>query len=462
MKLKTMSKTALFGLVLLAAMFLAACRTAPSVFNDIDNSVHRGDFRAAIDMITEAQEDPRNPLFPIDNAISLFLDLGMLHHFAGDFQESSRRLLEAERLIDDAFTRSITEGFLTWIANDNAREYPGEDFEDIYISIFNALNFFHMGNLDAAMVEIRKLTLPNGKLNILARRHEDARAGFADSVMEVLDAVGLSLNDALPQGDPVRFYNSALARYLSILFYLASGNADSARIEYEQLHAAFASNPRVFNHPMPSSAGAAREVPTGLARLNVLGFTGLSPIKQEQAFFTYWGWIPFFTQRPFHTPRFLLPVLVDRPNTVDRIVVHVDGVASFPLELLENMGAVVKETFNARFANLFFRTYLRVLSRYIAGEFSARAAVEASGREWAGWAMALSVVATSNALEGADIRMGRFIPNKAHVGGINLEPGTYNVTIYFYNGNRRVGSERREGVVVGANQLNLIQVNHLN
>jgi hypothetical protein len=47
------------------------------------------------------------------------------------------------------------------------------------------------------------------------------------------------MSDAMPKGKPVDFSNSALARYLSALFYLSDGNTDGARIEFEQLQAAF-------------------------------------------------------------------------------------------------------------------------------------------------------------------------------------------------------------------------------
>jgi hypothetical protein len=56
-----------------------------------------------------------------------------------------------------------------------------------------------------------------------------------------------------------------------------------------------------------------------------------------------------------------------------------------------------------------------------------------------------------------DTRMGRFFPSKAYSGGINLDPGTYTISINYYSGNTLLHTDRRENVEVQAGRLNLIQ-----
>ena len=121
-----------FLFILLAVLFVLivpSCATKTAAFEDIDNAVHFGDFEKTIGLIIEAQ-GARRPLYNNKNVISLCLDMGTLEHYANNFDVSSKNLLEAERFIQEAFTKSLTQGFLTYIANDNAQEYPGEDFED--------------------------------------------------------------------------------------------------------------------------------------------------------------------------------------------------------------------------------------------------------------------------------------------------------------------------------------------
>ena len=127
------------------------------------------DFEGGVEALRAAQE-AQKPLYPESNAISLRLDKGLLEHYAGNHEESPEDLMEAERLMEEAFTKSVTEAMASYIANDNTKEYPGEDYKDIYLSVFNALNFYYLGNVEDALVEIRKLTHSSGKLNMLSQK----------------------------------------------------------------------------------------------------------------------------------------------------------------------------------------------------------------------------------------------------------------------------------------------------
>jgi len=436
----------------LLAFLSLSCATKSAAYKDIDQAVERNEFETAVEALKNGQKGNR-PIYPEKNAISLFIDKGLLEHYAGNYANSSQDLQEAERLIQEAFTKSVTASIASYIANDNTKEYPGEDFEDIYINVFNALNYYNRGNIDGALVEIRKLTVSSGKLDMLSRKYENARQSSGRGATETLGSFGMSMNDALPQGKPVNFSNSALARYLSALFYLSDGNIDSARIEFEQLQAAFASNSKVYYHPFPKSVADARTVPTGKARLNIIGFTGLSPVKEE-------GRFPVLFKLPYSSlcqPILKLPVFVKRPSVINRVEVVVEGGDKFSLELLEDMGAVVEETYNARFKDVFYKTFIRVLTKYAAVVVSANIAREQSGSNLAGLAAAIAGKATADATEGADIRMSRYIPDKAYIGGINLNPGTYNITVNYYSGSRIVAKDERRGVTVKANAPNLLE-----
>ncbi len=163
--------SAFFLPIILALLcFLLSCATSPEAYKNIDFSVNENNFEAAVGEIKAGQEK-QIPIYPSRNAIMLFLDKGLLEFYAGNYEASSQDLQEAERLIEEAYTKSISANFLSYIVNDNTKEYPGEDFEDIYINVFNALNYYKKGDIEGALVEIRKLTLSNGKLDMLARKY---------------------------------------------------------------------------------------------------------------------------------------------------------------------------------------------------------------------------------------------------------------------------------------------------
>ena len=446
----------IFVYIFIAILFIISCSANKYArFQAIDQAVSNRDFQAGIRLIEEAQQE-KSPLYNKNNAVSLFLDLGFLKHYAQEYRDSSTDLLNAERLIQEAFTRSITQSVATYIVNDNVREYPGEDFEDIYISVFNAINFFKMGDTDGALVEIRKLTLPSGKLDMLERKYAEANEKAKKENEAALQRAQNTPGASVPEYHSVSFINSALARYLSILFYQSDRNYDGVRIEMEQLRAAFATQPGIYNHSLPNCIQNIESPSSDYVRLDVISFIGLSPIKEEKSFLMFF---PFFTSPTLQYAELKLPVLVERPNKIDRIEVVVNN-ERFNMELLENMGAVIKDTFNARFSQIFLKTYLRTLTKYIATEIGTNAIANDDNQNLQS-VVRLAGRIISDLSEKADIRMTRVLPNKAYIGNINLEPGTYDVTINYYSRGTLIDSDIKNDVVVANNRLNLIDTTFL-
>ena len=429
-----------------------SCAGSPEAYRDIDAAVYRNDFEMGLEAIRKGQQRPY-PIYPARNAISLYLDRGLLEHYAGHYRESSMDLQVAEWLIEEAYTRSISEDIASYIANDNTKSYPGEDYEDIYINVFNALNYYNRGNLEGAMVEIRKITISNGKLDLLSRKYENARPDISDWLLDQLRNFGYVQIPDLPRAQPVNFSDSALARYLGFLFYLGDGKPDDARIEFELLHAAYAAQPNIYRTAFPLSAAAAMNVPPGKARLNVIAFTGLSPIKEEGTFDSEFR---FLQNSPLRFPVFKLPKFTGRLSDITRIEVVVNRGDGFFLELLEDMGSVIEETYHARFSNLFLKTYIRNLLKYAAADATA-ARVAERGSSSAAMLSAIIAKSAIDASESADIRMSRYLPDKAYIGGINLAPGTYTVTVNYLSGGRIIASDERGNVNVRPGVLNLIE-----
>ena len=445
-------------LILTMALFALSCATKSSAYKLVDAAVEDNDFARAVEVIEESQEG-KKPIYPEKNAIMLYLDKGYLEHYAGNYSGSSQDLQEAERLIEEAFTKSVSADVASYVANDNTKDYAGEDFEDIYLNVFNALNYYKQNNTEGAMVEIRKLTNTSGKLDMLARKYEGAGKSAGEWVMDQLAKIGFKLTDSLPQGKSINYSNSALARYLAAIFYLKDGNTDGARIEFNQLEAAFASNSTVYYNPIPSSIAQDRSIPAGMGRVSVLAFAGLSPIKEEGLFTQNWG---FMSTPELQKPTFKLPVFIERDQfqgrdkETKRLANSYDievtiGNETFKLQLLEDMGAVVHEVFNAKFSNMFLKTYIRVLLKYASADIAYRVAVDQGTSPMVARLAVFAMQKGLDATEGADIRMGRYLPNSAYIGGVNLAPGNYDVSVKF-----KSGTEVKSNVEVKAGTVNLV------
>jgi hypothetical protein len=392
---------------------LFSCATTKH-FTEVDDSVVNEDYSESIEIL----ESRKEKIYHASRDTVLYnLDRGMLTHYAGKYEESSRLLQNGEQAIEEAFTKSITRTAGSALVNDNVLEYAGEDYEDIYVNAFNALNYYYMGDMEGAMVEIRRMNI---KLEALETKYDVMRTEMQNDAL----AQGAKASDIPSNPEaPSKFADSALARYLGMLFYRQDDQEDSARIDRENLLLAFANAPDVYSYPVPSSISDELEIPEGEARMNVIAFSGLSPVKISN------------TTRiriPRGRIKIALPEMVQRPSLVDYIEVHFDDGRNFRLELLEDIDAVARDTFRNKRDIIYTRTIIRAVVKGAVSSGLSAAGDNVGG--WAGLALGLAGLASqvyNEASEQADLRVSRYFPGKAWVGAINVEPGTYSFSVNF-------------------------------
>jgi hypothetical protein len=426
------------GLLFFAGVLFLSCATT-NPYGRVDDAVYRDDYPEGIARI----EKDRKSLYRDKDILLYYLDGALLNHYALRYEESSQLFQAGERAIEDAYTKSITMEIGTYILNDTTREYGGEDYEDIYINVFNALNYYHLGSIEDAMVEIRRM---NNKLQFLASKYGVITSKLQQKALE--DAVTVPSN---PDAD-THFFNSALARYLGMLFYRGTGRADDARIDRDQLKLAFANAPGVYTYPLPSSIDDELTIPPGKARLNVIAFSGLGPIKAEETLR-----IPVSRNQYV---KIALPVLVQRPSQVSRIEVFLDTGEQFSLELLEDIEAAARETFKERADLIYLKSVIRAVLKTASSSILDSASDEVGG----GAGLALGILSIgaqifAEASEQADLRISRYFPARAYAGGINLDPGVYSLTVNYYTaGGQLAASFDQKNIVIAENQLNLTEV----
>ncbi|MDR1302785.1 MAG: hypothetical protein LBK43_10010 [Treponema sp.] len=426
--------TSIFSIGIL--VFLSCATTDPYV--QIDAAIEQGNHQDGIVLI----EKDKKTIYRDKDAILYYLDKGIIAHYAEQYGDSTQLLQEGERAIEAAFTKSITMELGSYLLNDKTKEYDGEDYEDIYINTFNALNYYHQDKLEDALVEIRRM---NNKLRVLSAKYGELRTN--------LQQKALAEGGSVPPNPEAstQFSDSALARYLGMLFYRAVGNYDDARIDRDQLKVAFANAPSVYTYPVPHSLDEELGIPSGKARLNVIGFSGLSPVKDEEV-----------VRIPLPNLRYIkiaLPVMVTRPSQVHRIEVVFDGGNRFDLALLEDMEAVARETFKEKINLIYMKSVIRATLKGVTSSVLSAAADETDG----GTSLLLSVLSLgaqvfAETSEQADLRVSRYFPAKAYVGGITLDPGTYSFTTYYYGANGRPVASFRNTVTVQADNLNLVEI----
>ncbi|MDR0456961.1 MAG: hypothetical protein LBH20_09810 [Treponema sp.] len=411
-------------------LLVLSCASTP--FKAIDSNTQQGDYQNALSMV----EKDKQKLYSNNSQIVYYLDAGMLNHYMGEYDKSTELLQEGERAIEEAYTKSVSQGIASGLVNDNTKEYAGEDFEDIYINAFNALNYYSKGQLDSAVVEIRRM---NEKLAYLGTKYQDLDKELAEQAQK--DGV-----------DPAtlisKFANSALGRYLGILFHRADGNENGMDVEHRLLLAAFQNAPEIYSFPVPSTVEGELKIPAGKARLNIVGFSGVSPVKKEEV-------TRIYVDRDTKI-KIALPILDMRPSVINRVEVILNG-DKVNLEPIESIDAIYAETFKRTINGIRTKTIIRATTKAIAGAAMSKVGDNVGGT--AGGILAVAGLFTKVATEiseRADIRTSRFFPAKAWVTGITVDPGVHNITVRFCSGDTVIHQEEYE-LEAKAKGLNLVE-----
>lgn len=396
-----------------------------------------------------------------------YLDTGVLYTMGDEPKLAVARLNDGERLIEENYTKSISQIGTSFLLNDYALDYPGEAYEDVYLNVFKALDYIKLDQFDDAYVEIRRV---GDKLTLL-----DDKYGRLVSGMNASGAKG-----SIPT-TTTKFHNSALARYISALLYRAANKPSDARIDIDNLKKAFQDQPTLFDFPAPP-------VDTFLStpqspRLNVIAFAGLGPSKKATnlRLNTGNGVVFISSQREdgegnldlasfnaISAPGIVagynfkteLPYMTLRPSQVTRIQVTIDGAPVGSLSLIEKLDSVAVETFKLTETPTFFKTVLRTAIKGVAMAKAKEAAQNAASSS--GPLMLLSLAGgvaadlAVDASEQADLRSARYFPGQAYVGEFQVPAGQHDVSIQYYSGrNVLLFEDKMPGVTIGQTGLNL-------
>ncbi len=459
------------ALVVLAAG-CASTRTSKQHLFGIENRLSGHDFAGALAQIEAA----KTTAYKEKDRILYYLDAGMLCHYNAHWAESNELLTQAEHAIEEAYTRSVSKAATSIMLNDNALEYAGEDYENVYLNVFKAINFLKQDAFDPAFVEVRRI---NDKLNLL----EDKYARMATEYNKTTKDSGTSKTF---QPGRIRFYNSALARYMSMLMYRTEGQRDDARIDLQKISEAWEAAREVYPFPLPSFTLALAPSPDAYAKLNVLGFYGRSPDKLANTLYihtqptsvtimttqqqssgktrmTALEVIPWSIGKLLpagSTLKFQMPYMQMRGSQVGRAVLYLNGYAVTDLQPLESIESVALETFRIKEPLVFLKTITRVIGKTIV---KAKAMEELKkhkdGALVPGFLVDMAVAATEN----ADLRVGQFFPAVAAVSEVEVPVGEHRATVvYFDKAGNRLYQDELGTVRVRAGQLNLLQSYYLN
>lgn len=182
-----------WGVATAVLAFATSCVSARMSDRAIDQAYLKGDYSLAAEKLEaglkEQGEDGRDRLLYL-------LDLGVTQHMAGLFEQSIRTLHEADQLAEIKDYTSISREAATLVVSDNTKDYRAEEFENVLISAYLALDYAGLGQWDEAVIEARRV---NRKLYMLITegKRQYELSPFSEYFAAVLYEAEGEWNDAL-------------------------------------------------------------------------------------------------------------------------------------------------------------------------------------------------------------------------------------------------------------------------
>ncbi|MCB0366082.1 MAG: hypothetical protein H6624_17860 [Bdellovibrionaceae bacterium] len=92
-----------------------------------------------------------------DDQLVYLFDYGTAAHISGQYEESNRALLLADKLSEVKDYHSLSRITGSLLLNEGMVQYKGDDYEKVLVNAVLALNFLMLNEHDSALVETRKL-----------------------------------------------------------------------------------------------------------------------------------------------------------------------------------------------------------------------------------------------------------------------------------------------------------------
>ena len=425
----------LFSIIIFFSIF--SCASNVDLHSAFVYDVKNGNYELVYSTL---EQSSKNYYSNHDDVLQM-LDLGLLAHYS-DFPESSINYLNrAESLIEENFSKSITQNISSYILNDNVIDYAGEEYEDIYVNLFKCLTFISQENYESAFVEIRRF---NNKLKSLSVKYQEQISKIKKESQMQDD----SLNS---ENYKVQFYDSVFARYLSMLLYLYEGDVDSAKIDYNYLVSAFESQKKLYNFSFPKQIEENFCTQKNNVRLNVVAFSGMAPRKKEESVSNvYYGY------------KIALPVMYKIKTEVDSIelvAINKDTKTVYQkdFEKIESISNIAVDTFKQKQSLIYTKSIARSIIKY---GTSAVLGVckETSDEDNIFDLLYLASLLANQLTEVADIRTSKYFPSSVYISGIDLPAGNYDIIVNYFSSDRtKIYQKIFDDYDVSKDKLNLLE-----
>ena len=387
-------------------------------YKQVDVMVSTGQYAGA-DGIVEKQKNA----YKGNNELIYLLDKGAIMQMLGDYKSSTDFLNQAELVIDELYTKSVTGEIAAFLSNDLNLPYSGEDFEQVMVNVIKCLNFMYLGDFSGAQIEARRV---NHRLNVIGDK---------------LDGKNIYKEDAF-------------ARYLGAIAYEAAGDINSAYIDYKKALSAYNKYFELYGTPVPQ--GLKKDI---LRTAGALGFGddverfqkdwGEKIEFEKHASFASRGEViaiiydgmpaykeSYYTNHPVidkekkksYIMRIAFPKFVPRPFAVAYAEASSGGKA-VPAFVSQDVSSIAVKNLAEKIVLISVKAIARATVKFLAAQALRNDDEKDAKKKQTGQLLGALADIYNMASEQADTRSWRTLPGRFHVARLSLSPGTHTVKI---------------------------------
>lgn len=144
--------------VFLVLLVVSSCASYYQRNEQLMNAVYSMDFKQAQELIDSGKlkKQKRNKLL-------YYLNKGTLLFMDNQPEESNKYFQQADYFIED-YQKNYATKAATFLTNPSLQTYEGENYEKVMVHYFTTLNYLQLNNLDAALVECKRMQLKLQKI----------------------------------------------------------------------------------------------------------------------------------------------------------------------------------------------------------------------------------------------------------------------------------------------------------
>ena len=393
---------------LLSLLILGVCSWSCASYTDetrdMNLAFHAGQFESALAHLDKSgiKEEDRNRLL-------YNLERGSILDKLDRRAESRQLFLKADAIVDQLYTKSLSKEAATYLYNEGAQAYSGEDYEKVAIHTILAHSFLDDSKINEARVEAARINTRLAEINSFYDENknkykEDAYARYLAGI--VYEALG-EFDDAIVdykaalrvyEDDYAKYFDTKAPRQLIEALHSLL-NKRGRRDEAKQLRENYD-----FLKKLPERKGMTAEIIV----IHELGAVA----QKERSEFVY----PIGGQ----IVRFSFPVIRKKPLFFGKTSLKISNGDEAFAELAQNFDAIASQNLEDRRLRLMAKSAARLILK---GQITQKAEKEFGPLGF----IAASIYGAVT--ETADTRSWTLLPAAVSVSRLAVKPGSYDVEI---------------------------------